>query len=186
MKLRKDVLAKMEYLDDDLARYKNGYPSLNTKRYYETLISIRDAQLKGEIPPDSLYLDLGLTTKTKGGDSLEYGYYTSNIHYYLFIEDKSRCKEYKEELNSRVRYLLENGDQRSLTSFGWFPLNFPVNYLRFLSRAYNVPLEEKEAESSAISDATSLNEFVYKYGNSLERLIGDISMVIAYSYMGLA
>ena len=170
-KIVKEMFAPMEYLDAHLEEYRDGYPNPRTQRYYETLKRIRELQSQGVVPPDELFKSLWL--RGKADATVEYGYYTSNIHYYLFesCSEFQKTEEYKESVNRRILLWLESADPKALLKRQWFPWNFPPNYLRFLKMFYGDDCGRK----------WGIEEYAERYGDPLERQIGRLSVAIAYS-----
>ena len=175
----KDVFAPMRFLDEEMKRYQSGYPSKRTEAYYETLLAIRKVQSKGE-SPDEAYEALGAP---RGFGSIEYGYYYANIHYYLFesCSEFKRNDAYKESINKRIRFLLkDNADPLELMERGWFPLNIPGNYLRFLELFYGN--HRDESLEGLMATFTNLAALVARYGNEIEKEIVELTRPIIEEY----
>ena len=170
-KPKRGVFAPMLFLDREMKHYEDVYPSQQTKAYYETLLRIREAQNKGEFPEEA-YRALGAS---RGFGSIEYGYYHANIHYYLF-EDCSefeRNDAYKASVNKRIKFFLEdNADPLVLMERGWFPLNFPINYLSFLETFYG------NHQKESMEPFMNLVALVGQYGNEIEKEIVELTRPI--------
>lgn len=169
----KAYFAPMDYLDAMLEKYKDGYPNKRTAAYFETMKRIRDQQRRGTTPPDEDYRELALARYQPLVAGVEYGYYTANIHYYLF-EDCSvfeRSEFYKAMVNRRILFFLKDyADPDELMNCGWFPLNFPLDYLRFL-KAFN-GYEPKTANNGGTWDSYQvLEDYIAEYGNAIEQEI---------------
>ena len=174
-----DVFAPMLFLDEETKRYKGGYPSKRTEAYYETLLAIRETQNKGE-SPDEAYAALGAP---RGFGSIEYGYYHANIHYYLFesCSEIERSDAYKASINKRIKFFLkDNADPLELMERGWFPLNFPANYLCFLEMIYGN--HRKESSEGIAGSFANLAALVSQYGNEIEREIVGLTRPIIEEY----
>lgn len=174
-----DVFAPMLFLDEETKRYEGGYPSKRTEAYYETLLAIREAQSKGE-SPDKAYAALGAP---RGFGCIEYGYYYANIHYYLFksCSEFERNDAYKVSINKRIRFFLkDNADPLELMKRGWFPLNFPGNYLSFLELFYG---NHRDGSSEGLmATFTNLAALVARYGNEIEKEIVELTWPIIGEY----
>ena len=171
----KSAFAPMKYLDDLLKQYVDGYPNRWTESYFRSLLEIRDIQSRGKAPVQ-IY---------KFHGSVERGYYLANIHYYLFDD----CSEfdggnpYKDTLNKRILFLLENADKEHLMERGWFPLNFPSDYLLFLERYYGSHRSSMEGNSTMWM-LKNLLSLVDCYGNDTERMIIELATPIVEEYLG--
>ena len=89
-------------------------------------------------PYDSIMLQIKLWCKW---NIIIRFYYTSNIHYDLFRYDASE----KDQLEERILYFLENADRRTIKRRnGWFILNFPVDFFRYLIHVYQVDVDAVE------------------------------------------
>ena len=170
----KKYFAPMDYLDKELEEYEDGYPDSVVENFYEALKIIRDAQKKDQIPSEMLYENVG-KGKKGGYQSVEYGYYIANIHYYLFDDcsEYQRSELYKESLNKRIIHFLKTANMYNLFHYGWFPLNFPLNYLRFLEDFYNKKNIVKSV-TGALESAKSLMNFTDLYGNKDEKEIANL------------
>ena len=167
----KDTLTSMEFLDELLEDYVEGYPSENTEAFYETLKMIRQAQNRGEVP-EKVYKALGAL---RGHESIEYGYYLANIHYYLFADclEFQFSETYKKSVNERIKFFLENADPSGLAGRGWFPLNFPFAYLHFLEGFYG--RYRQESMDEPLGALMNLCSLVDRYGDSLEKEIVELA-----------
>lgn len=115
---------------------------------------------------------------SRGFGSIEYGYYYANIHYYLF-EDCSefeRNDAYKASVNKRTKYFLENAESVELMEKGWFPLNFPADYLGFLEVFYGN--HRKESSEGVMGPFTNLKTLVERYDNKVEKKIVELARPI--------
>jgi|GEM_PF-3247023 len=178
--LPKTAFAKMAYLEEELRPYEGGYPSEETKVYYESLKAIREAQAKGETPIE-LYRALG--NRTGGPTPVERGYYLANIHYYLFdnCSEFEKTEDYKAAVNERIELFLENADIGLLGKSEWFLLSFPAYYRYFLELFYGRHHEEDDIGGleGCYMDLTSLAD---AYGNDLEKKIVESIRVIGSGY----
>ena len=182
---KKEIFAPMLFLDVVLEEYKDGYPNPLTADYYETLRKIRESQNQGKIP-EALYKRLGFGKKERFGDNsfetIEYGYFTANIHYYLYesCSEYEVSKNYKDAVNHRILYFLKNADIDALCAHGWFPLNFPNTYLSFLEKQYGKTRIRKQEQKKPISIYCSelLNDFALANGNAEEIDISNLVLLI--------
>ena len=173
MEITKEYLSPMGFLDGYLSDYVKE--ECDQTPFYEALKRIRDIQDKGDIPSDELYESVGLARNNKDLATVEFGYYISDIHYYLFDE----CSPYfigdeanKDSLNKRILFFLLNADHEALFSFGWFLLNLPGEYLSFLKRHYK---KKETIEAKTIWDnPIVLHEYVNQYGDDTEKEIAII------------
>ena len=177
----------MDYLDAMLEEYKDGYPNKRTAAYFETMKRIRDQQRRGIAPPDEDYRELALARYQPSAAGVEYGYYIANIHYYLF-EDCSefeRSEFYKATVNRRILFFLKDyADPDELMNCGWFPLNFPLNYLRFLKVFYRH--EPRMAIDGSTWDSYQVLEgYIVEYGNAIEQEIVRCLRAIMEEYSDL-
>ena len=131
LKYNKYMFSDMDYLDNEIKRYKGKYPNPNTENYYKALTNIKNIQQKGNIPTEADYLEVG---KSKYFNSVEYGYYTANIHYDLFRYDESYTTLFK-----RIVYFFDNADSKVLLDkSGWFTLNFPFDLLTYIETVFDL------------------------------------------------
>lgn len=165
------AFAPMKYLEKELERYKDGCPNDHTKGYYEALKSIKGKQDLGNSIPSCNYRIIGSSNRKKGFDTAEYGYYTANIHYYLYesCSEYEKSDAYKGKLNARILYFLRNADPKALIPHGWFWLNFPSNYMRFLSIFYNAQVPASDPERAL----ELLVNLVHENGNDDENEIAN-------------
>ena len=121
------IFSRMEWIEEEL----EGYKKTNNRNdrsdfYYSNMLIIRDKQNKGIIPLEE-YRNVG---KYK---SIEYGYYTANIHYDLFNYDINK----KDLLEERIIFFLNNVDRNILCDEkSWFRLNFIYNFNLYLNKVY--------------------------------------------------
>ncbi|MBR0461361.1 MAG: hypothetical protein IJJ00_01440 [Erysipelotrichaceae bacterium] len=177
IKYQDGIFASMTYLDEMLDENKEGYPNPRTENYYETLKEIRSVQNCRKVPADEIYKRLGKTRRKKAFETIEYGYYTANIHYYLYesCSEYKKSEAYKDSLNRRILFFLNNANIRALSSYLWFPLNFPDQYLRFLEYQYGKK-RSSWCKNKRISDefpTEMLIDFTDKFGNNEEKEIAD-------------
>ena len=175
IEFKEGIFASMKYLDAEIERYKDGYPNPKTRLYYETLKKIRDIQNSGVVPSDEIYKNLAKPRNKKALEIVEYGYYISNIHYYLYdsCSEYEKTDSYKDTLNYRILYFLKTASKEALYPYDWFLPNFVIAYLNFLADYYDIQIESNHSES--LSDSvSSLSEFVNKYGNKTEKEIMDL------------
>ena len=186
LKHSKELFSRMLYLDREIERNKNS-PGRNkySDQYYNSLLLVRSIQDSGLIPSDDQYAEI---TKGKNYSSPEAGFYNANIHYYLFEDNPEYCKgtEYKNELNRRIILWLDDADEKKLLKQLWFPLNFPVNYLRFLENWYGEKCtlsdsQDEDVDSYFISRIRQLKAFTDKSGNTDEQRIAEKCDEIASS-----
>lgn len=165
----KQYFAPMDYLDKELEIYEDGYPDSIVENFYEALKIIREAQKSDQVPSEMLYENVG-KGKKGGYQSVEYGYYIANIHYYLFDDcsEYQKTESYKSSLNKRILYFLKSANMYELFHHGWFPLNFPLNYLRFLGQFYNKQIPSNNSVD-ALESAKALVTFTDLYGNEEEK-----------------
>ena len=175
LELNEYVFARMQYIENEMEIQKSIGSNPRSEQYYKTLLEIRDIQNSGQIPSDELYRRFA---EIKGHnqqlyDSVEYGYYLANIHYYLF-ESRSeyeKTNEYKDVLNKRILYFLNNADRDNLLfKCGEFLTNFPFNYLRFLEHFYSKRLDNYYQDSCT----SDVKRFVETYGKDDEKEIANI------------
>lgn len=145
------VFSKMEWLDEEILRNSKS-EGRNTKSdfYYKNLSIIKEKQEKGVIPFDEY-------KKVGGYDSIEYGFYIANIHYDLFIYDKTK----KNDLEDRIIFFLQNANEELFKyETSWFRLNFYIEYSHYLRQIYKTE--------------DDLEHFVYELNNEREKAIYDI------------
>lgn len=173
MEITKEYLSPMGFLDGYLSDYVKE--ECDQTPFYEALKRIRNIQINGNVPNEEIYRMVGLARNNNDLATVEFGYYISNIHYYLFDE----CSPYfigdesnKDSLNNRILFFLHNANHEALFSFGWFLLNLPGEYLSFLKRQYK---KKEPIESKTIWDnPTILYEYVNQYGDDTEKEIAVI------------
>lgn len=165
----KKYFAPMDYLDKELEEYGDGFPDSIIENYYEALKIIRDAQKGDSALTEMLYENVG-KCKRDGYQTAEYGYYMANIHYYLFDDcsEYQKIESYKKSLNIRILHFLKSANMYALFHNGWFPLNFPLNYLSFLEDFYGKK-RLYDFEINPINEAKALVDFVDLYGDAEEK-----------------
>ena len=166
MKIKKEdyMFSSMSFMERDECDLSNPY--------YEALAKIRDIQNRGEVPSDEDYKAVGRTQRSKGFDTVEYGYCTANIHYCLFesYPEYEKTNEYKDLINKRILYLLKNGSTEALLNRGLIPLNFQ-NYTNFLVSFYD---KEDQYSIDSTFGVDFLEDFVSEYGNEDEKTIAKL------------
>lgn len=181
-----NYFSKMDWLKEELSRYqKSEGKNERSDKYYSTLKTIKSKQDRNQIPTDEEYISLGKIRKNRAFlHTVEYGYYTANIHYDLFRCDPSE----KDQLEERILYFIDHADKNDdemTEEYGWFLLNFPSDFLWYLMHVYKKDESDLDKlsfdintknqmtfESDEISEnLNSLNIFVGKFGNSKEKLI---------------
>ena len=155
-----------------------------TDHYYESLLHIRDVQNSGRVPTDEEY---AAVSSFKSYNCPELGFYNANIHYYLFDSNPEFRKEadYRDELNRRILAFLDAAEPENLLKSLWFPLNFPLEYIRFLENQLSAEAPRRPYVSGAsnrekvVIDAERLLEFAKTSCGPAEIRIAEKCIAIA-------
>lgn len=174
----------MLFLDPEIERNRQSGGNKNSDHYYESLLHIRDVQNSGRVPTDEEY---AAVSSFKLYNCPELGFYNANIHYYLFDSNPEYRKDadYRDELNRRILAFLDAADPANLLKQLWFPLNFPLDYLRFLEDQYGSEAPRRECEINAsdhdkvVCDAERLLDFARTDGGTNEIRIAEKCLEIA-------
>ena len=173
-----NYFSKMTWLKEELEYHENS-KGKNEKSYayYDALKRIYKKQQSNQIPSDEEYMKLGIDRKSL--NTVEYGYYTSNIHYDLFEYEIDE----KDLLEDRILFFLNSADKKEISNEeGWFLLNFPLNFRNYLLNIYEVDKKDlKKKKHKDINELSfdidkDLNELftvIDNIGNEKERLIFD-------------
>ena len=134
------IFSNMDWLDEELKRHElSEGRNERSDAYYNKLLAIKSKQRAGIIPFEE-YKNLGHFAQTK---TIEYGYYSANIHYDLF----RYYKEQKDIIDDRIIFFLQNAsDELFENEYSWFRLNFYLDYSRSLRDYYQS--DEQPAEYS--------------------------------------
>ncbi len=151
------IFSNMDWLDEEIKIYKSSEGrNPRSDAYYNNLLTIKNKQQAGIIPFEE-YKSL---KRLKHLRTIEYGYYTANIHYDLF----RYYKEQKEIIDDRIIFFLQNASNEIFDNeYSWFRLNFYLDYSYVLREYYQC--EEKDYD---------LEYFVNKYGNAKEKEIARL------------
>ena len=184
LKFTSHLFPSMFFIEGVIEHDKQSGDSSNSNHYYKELLHIRDIQNSGRVPKDKEYAAI---SSFKPYNSPELGFYNANIHYYLFESNSEYQKSaaYREDLNRRILAFLDAADPDNLLKQLWFPLNFPLDYLRFLEDQYGSEAPRRECEINAsnhdkvVRDAERLLDFARTVGGTNEIRIAEKSLEIA-------
>ncbi len=183
-KFNASLFAKMLFLDAEIERHRQFGGNKNSDHYYAALQHIRDVQNSGRVPTDEEYAYI---SPFKSYNSPELGFYNANIHYYLFESNSEYRKDpgYRNDLNRLILAFLDAADPANLLKQLWFPLNFPLEYIRFLEDQFGVEAPRHQCDVSAsnhekvVFDAERLLEFAKTVGGQDEIRIAEKCLEIA-------
>ena len=124
------IFSNMDWLDEEIKRNElSEGRNPRSDAYYNNLLTIKNKQQAGIIPFEE-YKSL---KRLKQLRTIEYGYYTANIHYDLF----SYYKEQKEIIDDRIIFFLQNASNEIFDNeYSWFRLNFYLDYSYVLREYY--------------------------------------------------
>ena len=174
----------MLFLDAEIERNRQSGGNKNSDHYYESLLHIRDVQNSGRVPTDEEY---AAVSSFKSYNCPELGFYNANIHYYLFYSNPEYRKDadYRDKLNRRILAFLDAAEPENLLKQLWFPLNFLLEYIRFLENQLSAEAPRRSCVSGAsdhekvVFDAERLLEFAKTIGGYDEIMIAKKCLDIA-------
>ena len=150
------IFSDMDWLDEEIKRNElSEGRNERSDAYYNNLLTIKNKQQAGIIPFEE-YKSL---KRLKQLRTIEYGYYTANIHYELFIYDINN----KDKLEDRIIFFISNARKEIFKEDSWFRLNFSLDFLQYLENIYDIEYREHDLEY-----------FVNKYGNAKEKEIARL------------
>ena len=176
MTIKPTVFAPMAYVRRVIEESGPGPFPERTKNYFILLQCIHDAQDNCSFALLELYQKLGGCGGKKALATVERGCYLANIHYYLFPGhyEFEKTEAYKDSVNARILFFLENADPEALRPYRWFADNFPLNYLRFLESFYG---RQERKTDLGLKELTAL---VDRFGNETEkRIVGRLLCLCA-------